>query len=544
MKKPVLKKINLSTDLERSRFLTLCFFAVLALLMGWQSDDSFHGYVMVKHLLEGNGFVYNIGERVCATTGPLYTLSCFIPYAITGEMFFTTIILDVIYSTAAYYIFAYKICNTREQVLTGFFALAGSKAFMSYTTSGLENSLLFLFISLFVLQYMKRDYFESKYLLLLALTFSGLALTRMDNVLYFIPAIVYVFLFRREKTSFIKCVGIGFLGLCPFFIWEIFSFIYYGSFVPNTAYVKIGTGIALFDYIKKGILYYWITFLNDAVVLVVPFVFVVMTIILRKSKYLLISLGIILYGLYILSIGGDFMMGRHFTGMLLISLLSAIRMLNREKDYFDTIRKMRAVFSSVVIAAMIWSITFGSTIGSQYLFGNIYASSISDEREYYSKTTGFYNNIRSIIKTGKTCWQDTWDNSGLDYIRREEFKGSIVDNAAGILVYTNSDIYLNDTYCLGDPFLSRLPAKYDPAWRVGHLKRVCPEEYRYSVEEDKNLIEDPDLREYYDKIRLVTRGKIFSAERFKTIIDLNAGKYDHLIDNYVRRHPETVRPEE
>ena len=201
MKGKSFKPFSFSTDIDRARVLSLCVFSALVLLLGWQSDDSFHGYVMVKHLLEGNGFVYNIGERVCATTGPLYTLSCALPCAVTGEIFFTTIVLDVIYSTLAYYIFAYKICSTREQVLTGFFAFTGSKAFMTYTTSGLENSLLFLFMGLFVWQYMKRDYFDGRQLLLLALTFSGLALTRMDNVLFFIPAIVYVYLFKRENTS-------------------------------------------------------------------------------------------------------------------------------------------------------------------------------------------------------------------------------------------------------------------------------------------------------------------------------------------------------
>ena len=153
--------------------------------------------------------------------------------------------------------------------------------------------------------------------------------------------------------------------------------------MPNTAYVKIGTGITLIDYVKHGILYYWYTFLNDAVVLIVPLVFIFMTLILRKVKYLLVSAGILLYGAYLLSVGGDFMMGRHFTGMLFISVLSATMMFNREKDYFDTIRSMRISFSIVVIGLMCWSFTFGSNIGSQYLFGHAFASSISDEREYY-----------------------------------------------------------------------------------------------------------------------------------------------------------------
>ncbi len=540
MKKIRIKKPDFSTDLGRSRFLTLIAFALIALLLGWQSDDSFHGYVMVKHLIEGNGFVYNIGERVCSTTSPLYTLSCAIPYALTREIFFTTIVLDVIYSVVAYYIFSYKICRTREQVLIGFFALAGSKAFMSYTTSGLENSLLFLFMALFIYQYMKRDYFDSKHLLLLALTFSGLALTRMDNVLLFIPVIVYVFLFKRENTSFIKCVGLGLLGLCPFFIWELFSFIYFGSFVPNTAYVKIGTGIALIDYVKHGVLYYWYTFLNDAVVLVIPLMFIVMTLILRKLKYLLLSVGIAAYGIYLLSVGGDFMMGRHFTGMLFISVLSSTMLFNREKDYFDTIRKMRTAFNIVVIGSVIWSVTFGTTIGSQYLFGHQIGSKISDEREFYSTTTGFYNNIRSLILTGRTCWEDTWNDQGTDELREKGFSGGILENAAGILVYKNSDLYLNDTYCLGDPFMSRLPAVYDENWRVGHLRRACPEGYKETARSEENLVEDENLHEFYDKIRIITRGNIWSLERFKTIINMNTGAYDHLVEEYIKTHPEAI----
>ncbi len=540
MRKIRLKKPDLTSDLGRSRFLTFLFFVVLVLLLGWQSDDSFHGYVMIKHLLEGNGFVYNIGERVCSTTSPLYTLSCAIPYAVTREIFFTTLILDVVYSAAAYYIFAYQICRTREQVITGFFAFIGSKAFMSYTTSGLENSMLFLFMGLLLWQYLKRDFFDAKHLFLLALTFSGIALTRMDNVLLFIPVMIYIFLFKRENTGFLRCICIGILGLIPFFIWEIFSFLYFGSFVPNTAYVKIGTGITFMDYAKHGILYFWFTFLNDAVVLVVPLAFIFMTVILRKIKYLLISLGIVLYGLYLLSIGGDFMMGRHFTGMLYISVLSVTMMFNREKDYFDTIRRMRTTFSILVIGLMCWSFTFGNSIGSQYLFGHMYASSISDEREYYFDTTGFYNNIRSLIKTGKTCWRETWNDESPDLLREYGFRGDILDNAAGILVFKNSDLYLNDTYCLGDPLMSRLPAVYQESWRAGHLRRVCPEGYRDSVYEDVNLIEDQDLHVYYDKIRLITRGDIWSLERIRTAFEMIFGKYDVLIENYITRHPEST----
>ncbi|MCR5487935.1 MAG: hypothetical protein K6F35_10510 [Lachnospiraceae bacterium] len=525
-------RIPFQTDLDRSRVLTLAGFAVIVLILGWQSDDAYHGYVMVKHLIEGNGFVYNIGERVCATTSPLYTLSAAIPYLITREMFFTTLLLDVLYSLFAYYIFAFQLCRTREQVLTGFIAMVGSKAFMSYTTSGLENSLMYLLAALFLWQYYTRDWFSKKNLLRLAFTFSGIALVRMDLTLMFIPMIVYIFLQRREKASLLSAVGITFAGLSPFIAWELFSLIYFGFPFPNTAYVKIGTGISLLEYVKHGLLYVWYTALDDIVVLLVPAAFVIVTVIIRKPKYLLASAGILLYGLYVVRIGGDFMMGRHFTVMLFVSILSIIMLENRERDYFDTIRKIRYGFGILVISSVVWSFTFGSVIGSQYLYGHKYSSSISDERENYSNTTGFYNNLKSLKDNGRMCVQDTWNNNATDEIRERGSRGDIIENAAGILVYYNSDLYLNDTYCLGDPLMSKLPAVYDPNWRVGHLRRKVPEGYSESVRHDSNEIKDPALHEYYDKIRLITRGEIFAPERIRTIIDMNLGKYDHLVEEY------------
>ena len=520
---------GLDTDLGRARFFTFLLMTASSLILGWQSDDSYHGYVMVKHLLEGNGFVYNIGERACATTAPLYTLSIAVPCFFTGEYFFTTIVLDVVYTAIAYYIFAYRICRSRAQVIYGFLALIGSKAFLSYTTSGLENSLLFLLSAVFLLQYFSNESFNTKKLLALAFTFGLIAVTRMDLVLMFIPMIVWVFLFKRDNTSFGRAVGITFAGLSPFILWELFSVFYYGFPFPNTAYVKIGTGISSTDYMKHGVIYYFYTLINDPVVLLVPLFFVLLAFMTKKARYVMTGTGILVYGLYILWIGGDFMMGRHFTVMLFVSILSFAMMVNRETDNKGSCKRMRSVFEACILFSVIASFTFGSVIGSQYLYGHRSASSISDERENYSNTTGLYNNIVSYIKTGRLCVEDTWNTQATDELREKGFSGGILENAAGILVFYNSDLYLNDTYCLGDPFLSKLPALYDPNWRVGHLRRAIPEGYQETSREDENLIEDPALHEFYDKIVLITRGDLLAPGRIKTIIDMNLGKYDNLI---------------
>ncbi|MCR4892677.1 MAG: hypothetical protein K5989_10920 [Lachnospiraceae bacterium] len=522
-------------EIDKWRFLTLIGFILIVIALAWQSDDAYHGYVMSRNLAEGHGLVYNVGERSTASTCPLFTLIIAAAYFITREMFFTSLLVCTLFSGLAYYILVYRLCKTKEQVLISFAALVASQSFISYTTSGLENSLLFFLSALFLWQYSLRERFDARNMLRLALIFSCMAMARMDSVLLYIPVIVWIYLFRRDKVSFPKAVGIGFLGLLPFIVWELFSLFYFGFPFPNPYYVKLGTGIGLIEYIKRGILYFWYTGLNDAIVISVPLAVSAIAIILKKPKYILVASGILLYFIYIIRIGGDFMMGRHFTNPFFMSICLFMILQNHETNDFARLRKYRTLFNGIVIVSIVFVATFGRTIGSQYLTGHLFSSQISDEREYYFETTGLYNNIVSLVKEGRLAIPDTWNNEAPNDLRKEGFSGGIIDNAAGILVYYNPDLYLNDTYALGDPFLSKLPATYNPNWRVGHLKREVPHGYRASIWFDKNDVKDPDLHEYYEAIRLITRGDLFDGRRIQAILDVNLGKYDGHIDRYMVR---------
>ncbi|MCR5627331.1 MAG: hypothetical protein K6F99_08435 [Lachnospiraceae bacterium] len=528
------KKKNIKSlgEIERTRIIALIGFAILVLLLSWQSDDAYHGYVMSKHFAAGDGLVYNAGERSTASTCPLFTIIISLVFCLTREMFFTSLIVCTIFSTAAAYILFYKFCRSREQIIISFLAMVGSVAFMSYTSSGLENCLLFFLSALFLVVLSEHETYKSRDLLKLAVILSGLAMARMDSVLIFIPVIVWIYLAKRDNVPFIQAVGIAILGLLPFILWEVFATFYYGFPFPNPAYVKLGTGIPELEYVKKGIWYIIYTFIRDQVVLLVPVASVILSTLLKRPRYIFLSSGLALYVLYIIRIGGDFMMGRHFTLIFFVGLCQFMILQNKESSYLERIRKYRNIFNMVVLGSVVSTLTFGAMLGSQYMLGHKYSSFISDEREYYSYWTGFYNNVVSLATTGRLCVSDGWNNEAPDELRQQGKTGGIVENAAGIVVYNNSDLYLNDTYCLGDPFLSKLPAKYDPNWRVGHLRRAVPEGYRESVQNNDNEIVDPDLHEYYDKIRLITRGHLFDPESIQTIIKMNTGQYDHLLKNY------------
>ena len=94
-------------------------------------------------------------------------------------------------------------------------------------------------------------------------------------------------------------------------------------------------------------------------------------------------------------------------------------------------------------------------------------------------------------------------------------------------------LHIIDTLALADPLLSRLPCQRP--WRIGHFARRLPDGYFESVQEDRNRIVDPDLSAYYDGVRIVTRGPLWSWERLATVARMNLGAYDGRLHAYINR---------
>jgi len=65
---------------------------------------------------------------------------------------------------------------------------------------------------------------------------------------------------------------------------------------------------------------------------------------------------------------------------------------------------------------------------------------------------------------------------------------------------------------------------------IGHFRRSVPDGYINTLETAVNEIEDPGIAEYYEKLSLITRGRIWSLERWQAIWKLNTGQYDYLLD--------------
>lgn len=529
-----------SSEINRYRLITTLIFICIITLLAWQSDDAYHAYIMAKNLVLGNGFVYNVGERASATSCPLFTLIIACGYFFIRKMFLVSLLICIVFSTLAYRILVKTFCKSKKQILLAFVTLIGSFCFISYTTSGLENSLLFFLAALFLKYYFDTEVYAAKRMFLLAILISLIAMTRMDAVLMFVPMILYVYLFKRDKVSFIKAVGIGFAGLLPFIGWELFSTFYYGFPVPNTAFVKLGTQIPLKEYLYRGLQYVITSSITDILLLAVPLMVVIIVLCMRKAKYIYTVLGMVLYGGYLMYIGGDFMVGRHFTVMFFMSVCTYMVIENQGFAACKKPQRISAVYTTVVGLGLVYAITT-SVITSQFMFGNTFNSPISDERGNYFRYTSLFNNTISYFRTGELCIRDAWNESGIDDLREHDNTGGLLRMVPGISIYYNSDLYLNDLYALGDPFLSKLPAVREDNWRIGHMWRESPAGYGETVMYDGNMLTDENLAEYYDVIRLITRGDLFSKERISAIIKINQGGYDYLIKQYRETLDENCR---
>lgn len=516
---------------NRYRFYSCLIFTFIVILLSWQSDDAYHAYIMARNLVEGNGFVYNIGERATASSCPLFTLVIAAGYFLIRNMFISSLLVCVIFSSAAFCIINHHFCKNVKQIILTFIICVGSYSFMSYTTAGLENCMLFFLSALFLCVYFENEKYNCKQLLIIAILISLIAMTRMDAVLIFAPMAVYAYLFKREKVSFIKAVGLGVTGLMPFILWEVFATFYFGFPFPNTAYAKLGTSFPIGEYIYRGIQYYFFTAINDPITILLPIMIGIAALLVKKANYIVTMSGVALYGMYLLYIGGDFMLGRHFTVMFFVSVITYLVIRNRELANNKKVNGFNRILICITALSLVFSFSM-QVITTQFLYGEKFSTPISDERRGYFKYTSLVNNIISELTINEMCLRDAWNEQGPKELKDANYPGGVLDNAPGITVYYYPELYLVDKYALADPFLTKLPAVMDENWRIGHMYRDIPKGYLETILHGKNVIEDKDLSKYLDIIRLITRGDLFDRNRINAIIHMNMGDYDYLLDSY------------
>jgi arabinofuranosyltransferase len=500
----------------------ILFYAIILFKTAWVSDDAFITFRTVDNFINGYGPTYNVSHRVQAYTHPLWMLLQSFYYLFTHEIFYSSMFISIVISLIAVVLFSVKIAKSTLLALLGILILSLSKAFVDYSTSGLENPLAHFTLAIFFIIYIGSKE-SSKKVFLLSLSVSLVSLVRLDLILICLPALIYTFFFEKSPKLLSRMV----LGFSPLIVWEIFSIIYYGFPFPNTAYAKLNTGINQAELSQQGFLYLLNSIKTDHVTLIVILTGIAIPIITKTIRQIPLALGIILYLVYIIKVGGDFMGGRFFAPLL----FCAVAMISQLE-----LNSFRVLFPAYLLIIAIGLTSPYPTVlcDSGYSNRKIDKNGIADERGYYYQNTG-------LLKTGRYTElpRHIWKDQGIR--ARETKKKLVMSNTIGMLgFYAGPTVHILDEFALADPLLARLPAVKDPNWRIGHFARHIPEGYVATLRSGRNVIKDRKLALFYNKISIITRDKLFSWSRILTIFSTNLGRYNHLIDFKAYRYPTMI----
>src|SRR5207245_2428408 len=168
------------------------------------------------------------------------------------------------------------------------------------------NPLSHLLIVCFLGLYGRWHRLDARRLGWLALIAALSVLTRMDTVLLLGPALVMAIVEARGRARPLPIVA----GAAPVLAWELFSIIYYGQPLPNTAYAKLGGAVPSFERTEQGVYFLLDSINRDPLTLTVIAAGLVAPFMTRRPRDRAVACGMALMIVYIVTIGGDFMSGR------------------------------------------------------------------------------------------------------------------------------------------------------------------------------------------------------------------------------------------
>jgi len=530
----------------------LAIFAGVLVRTAWMSDDAYITLRTVDNLVHGYGLTWNVAERVQAYTHPLWMLVLSAAYFVTRDAYFTTLLLSAAISLTVVGLVITRVRASWQGCLLAMAGLTLSKAFTDYSTSGLENPLTHLLLVLFFIILMqdggglRRN--ELRRIFPLSLLTALLALNRPDIVLFVAPAyLLALWQSRAELQQHApRALGLILLGFLPLLAWEAFSLIYYGFLAPNTYFAKLSHGIDPLALVRQGLTYLVRSTAIDPLSSLLIIFGLGVAAWSRRPRVLAWAAGIILYLGYVVSIGGDFMSGRFLAAPVLGAMLvvasvkcptlpkcpapGRCRALNLIASKCPALAKCRAL--TLIAASLIIIVglagPYAPIPGTRFMGCDAAAigpSGVSDERSCFYEGTGLLNQR-----------QPPYPNQGLVTLgleaRQNPFPVHIFGVAGIFGYYAGPQKHLVDLNALADPLLARLPLPEDKPWRIGHFERLIPAGYLETLASGENKICSGGLAQYYDRLRTITRGPLLTAERLRTIWEMNTGQYDDFLAQY------------
>ena len=253
-------------------------------------------------------------------------LLCTAVYSLTREFYYSVLALSFAMCLAAFLVH-WRSLPSAEVWKAGVLVviLTSSKAFMDFSSSGLENCLGALWACLFVAVWLNRRAPSTiRWAILIA---ASAYVTRQDTVLLYAPACAWLIVERRRDSPRWKRDVI--VGLSPAIAWTVFSLVYFGFPFPNTAYGKALVAIPLDRRVEQGLRYFSSMAEWDIGGTIVIALAVAVSIWRRDAVVLMV--GVVLHAVYVLLVAASSspMALRFFSISVVLSAVILLRTLKR-----------------------------------------------------------------------------------------------------------------------------------------------------------------------------------------------------------------------
>ena len=432
-----------------------------AISLAWVGDDAFISFRYAKNLIDGNGLVFNIGERVEGYTNFLWTIMIAGAMLIGFEPILFTQVVGIVSYIFIFLVLIFLSVKLSDQLETKIFVLPIAAIaimlqydFQVWATSGLETTWVTALITsafaILILAESKKTFLVAGAVLILAV------LSRPDAMIFYIMALPYILLqSKKPGPNLIYYIIPLVIIYLPYWIVR---FSYYGYPFPNTYYAKS----AYLSWYSQGFIYLW-TYIKTYYVLILLPPAIVLTIprLINQFKseksitekkhrlWLLSTLFILPYIFYVVRIGGDFMHARFFI------LITPICFLILETVVFTlNIKTIQRLGISIII---VLSVLFR---WDQFSQEHAVISGIIDERTYYPT-----EKIEQAKIDGERIKKYL---GGLDVVFG--FYGA----KAMLMYYSETPLAIECHAGLTDEFIAHRPLKW--RGRIGHEKGA-PESY-------------------------------------------------------------------
>ncbi len=352
-------------------------------------DDAFISFRYARNLLEGNGLVWNVDERVEGYTNFLWTL------LVAGASFLSGIELPRVGLWMSIAVFPaniwliYRLGRLLAAPLGASFIVPAAAiltalqdVFVTAGSTGLETGFAVLLVNAGLLRLMTARSHSavalSGCLLILA------ALAHPDHALFYAAGAAVLLqehvlrLRQLGRSALPEALRCALAFAAPFLLYlahVAWRLSYYGEWLPNTFYAKSGD----LSWYSQGAAYALTFYLGSNFWLLLPLVVMWLLrgsqdVATRRFKWFT-GVGLLAYNLYVIKVGGDFMYGRLYAVVVPLILLSACQAAWELLRGQGRLARVSGVASALTLAASVGGVTLLQPRDIKW--------GIADERTFY-----------------------------------------------------------------------------------------------------------------------------------------------------------------